>query len=109
MAVKDGEEDQVHERMEHIMLAGTRVRQELVQEGIRLPVLQEVDSDVPMLVEQVEGRRRKMYCWRGQLHNVPENFKIPRMTLHFGFVEAPNPIAPPCNMPEHSTFPKKNQ
>jgi hypothetical protein len=108
----------VHERMETmIQQAGTRVRQDefIGEGGIRLPVLQEADSDVPVLVaDEVVGRRRKMYCWGGQLHNVPENFKLPRMTLQtlitFWFCGSTQPhCPPPCNMPDHSTSPEGDQ
>ena len=50
--------------------------------GNSVPLPAVPDEDVPMLIPQDGGRGyRKMYCWGGQLHNVPENFEVPRMTL----------------------------
>ena len=41
--------------------------------------LEERSNDEVSIGNGVE--RRKVYHWGGQLHNVPQNFKIPRMTL----------------------------
>jgi hypothetical protein len=63
------------------------------------------DSEVPMLIKQESGnedqRQKEMYCWGGKLHNVPENFVIPRMTLqmlmYYWYCRSKNP---------HSSFPR---
>lgn len=71
------------------------------------------ESSVPMLVDQgSETSSRKMYCWGGMLHNVPENFVIPRMSLHtliiYWYCGSTHPHCPPLHFARGYDFKKKS-
>ena len=54
-----------------------------------------------------------MYCWGGKLHNVPENFVLPRMTLQtfitYWFCGSNQPHCPPLKYVKHNDFPGKER
>ena len=97
----------VHERMEVMMNGGG-----LPGGSDRLPVPTTPPTDIPMLIEQGQGQGiRQMYCWGGKLHNVPENFILPRMTLQtlisYWFCGSRQPHCPPLRYAKTSDFPNK--
>ena len=70
------------------------------------------NEEVPMLIPTDGGRsHRQMYCWGGQLHNVPENFEIPRMTLQtlitYWYCGSKVPLVPPLKYAKLFDFPTK--
>ena len=94
----------VHQQMEVIMNGGVGRSRGLV--------VTEPFTDAPMLVDQGEGQeRRRMYCWGGMLHNVPQNFTLPRMTLQtlitFWFCGSSHPHCPPLRYAKAFDFPHK--
>ena len=64
-------------------------------------------------LDNVGVGRRKMYCWGGKLHNVPENFVLPRMTLQtlitYWFCGSNQPHCPPLKYVKHNDFPGKER
>ncbi len=72
------------------------------------------EANAPMQIEQGGGRgHRTMYCWGGMLHNVPENFELPKMTLqtlisywHCGSTQPP---IPPLRYARSYDFPTKKR
>ena len=68
---------------------------------------------INMICNDGEGnrRRRQMYCWGGQLHNVPENFKIPTMTLQtlitYWYCGSIQPQVPPLRYMKAFDFPQQ--
>ena len=80
-----------------------------------VPVLVETsddDSESGAFNDTVDGRR-KMYCWGGRLHNVPENFVLPRMTLQtlivYWFCGSVQPHCPPLKFVTFRDFPGKEK
>jgi hypothetical protein len=108
----------IHERMERIVASGLMFGGERGREGgtttnLAPAMVVAPQSTVPILVEQdtEEGTRRKMYCWGGRLHNIPEHFIIPRMTLHtlivYWYCGSVQPHCPPLQYVRAFDFPKK--
>lgn len=100
----------VHQQMEVIMTGAGRLNSSRGLNG--LPVMTEPSTDAPMLVDQGEGQgRRRMYCWGGRLHNVPQNFILPRMTLQtlitYWFCGSNQPHCPPLCHAKPYDFPHK--
>ena len=82
--------------------------------GNILPVPAVPQPEVPLLIEQTGGRgHRTMYCWGGQLHNVPENFEMPRMTLQtlitYWYCGSTQPAIPPLCYARAYDFDKKKK
>lgn len=106
----------IHERMERLvgsgLLSGGGAPVALVAPTTMGPIV--ADSDVPILVDQGTPDRstRKMYCWGGMLHNVPENFIIPRMSLHtlivYWYCGSIQPYCPPLQFAKGHDFIKKS-
>jgi hypothetical protein len=107
----------VHEQMHELMRMGGNIEGP-VGAGNNTVALRTPDSEVPMLIEQdsMDGddgtrTRREMYCWGGKLHNVPENFVIPRMTLQtlvcYWYCGSTNPHCPPLRYAKAFDFPTK--
>lgn len=71
------------------------------------------DATVPLMVSQPSGGRRQMYCWGGMLHNVPENFVLPRMSLQtlivYWYVGSNQPHCPPLKYVKCYDFPAKKK
>lgn len=76
-----------------------------------LPVTINAMAETPMIVQQ-GGVQRKMYCWGGQLHNLPENYVLPRMTLQtlisFWFCGSYQPFVPPLRFARAFDFARKD-
>ena len=121
----------VHERMEEIMMSGrlfgsvsTQGSSSGILAGMSPPSVL-TEPSVPVIVqtsdddsdgESIDGvgvGRRKMYCWGGKLHNVPENFVIPRMTLQtliiYWYCGSKQPHCPPLKYVNHCNFPGKEK
>jgi hypothetical protein len=69
------------------------------------------DSNVPILVVDQgipDWSMQKMHCWGEVQHNVPENFIIPRMSLHtlivYWYCGSIQPYCPPLQFAKGHDF-----
>ena len=125
----------VHQKMESILTTNFSLNSSNISSaasssasllpGLAPPVIL-TQPDVPVLVDTSSDDdsepggfsdggcgRRKMYCWGGRLHNVPENFVLPRMTLQtliiYWFCGSIQPHCPPLKYVNHRDFPGKEK
>ena len=120
----------VHEKMESILtstnlsliLSNSSSSSSLLT-GLSPPVII-TEPTVPIIVDTSDDNsesgfsdcgvgKRKMYCWGGKLHNVPENFVLPRMTLQtliiYWFCGSIQPHYSPLKYVNHNDFPGKEK
>jgi hypothetical protein len=105
----------IHERMERLvglgLLNGGGAPGALVVPTTMGPII--ADTNVPILVDQgtPDFSTQIMYCWGGMLHNVPENFTIPRMSFHtlivYWYCGSIQPYCPPLQFAKGHDFTKK--
>ena len=119
----------VHEKMESILNGTTSISRRSgpsnLNDGLApsvviteptVPILVDTSSDESGDETDADGYgvgKRKMYCWGGRLHNVPEHFVLPRMTLQtliiYWFCGSRQPHCPPLKYVKHQDFPGKEK
>ena len=124
--------NRVHEKMESILSSQTYLinssntssSSSSLLTGLAPPLIM-TEPTVPIVVDTSSDEesdagfsdcgvgKRKMYCWGGKLHNVPENFVLPRMTLQtliiYWFCGSIQPHCPPLKYVNHNDFPGKEK
>ena len=78
--------------------------------GPTLPVPTVLQDDTSILLDDQNGEKKRMFCWGGKFHTVPENFVMPRMTLQtlitYWHCGSTQPSIPPLMFARSWSFPK---
>ena len=89
----------IHQRIEEVLTLNPRES-----------TVDATHAQAPLFLVDERGNRRRMYCWGGKLHNLPENFTLPFMTLQTlicnWYCGSTNPHCPPLKYAKCFDFPK---
>ena len=103
----------LHKEMASMIQKGTGTAGGGGGTGTTLPVPTVLQDDVPVLLNDQNGEQKRMFCWGGKFHSVPENFVMPRMTLQtlitYWHCGSTQPSIPPLMFARSWSFSNKSK